>query len=117
MLLYVAEAWYPVQHAHAGRSLPRRVAKDREPRQEDENGTLNVSSGYPISLEDDNEHREAGILPGSLLLEMCQTAFAARHKALDEAHPFMERTMQSKLPAMAINEIKRLPKTASALPD
>ncbi|KAM4061885.1 reverse transcriptase, RNaseH [Hirsutella rhossiliensis] len=53
-------------------------------------------------------HREAGIPPVPLLLEGRRTAFAARLKALDEAHPLVQRTSRPKAPVVTVNKLIKL---------
>ncbi|KAM4061472.1 reverse transcriptase (RNA-dependent DNA polymerase) [Hirsutella rhossiliensis] len=50
-------------------------------------------------------HREAGIPPVPLLLEGRRTAFAARLKALDEAHPLVSARRDQKLPLRRADEM------------
>ncbi|KAM4060906.1 reverse transcriptase (RNA-dependent DNA polymerase) [Hirsutella rhossiliensis] len=49
-----------------------------------------------------------GIPPVPLLLEGRRTAFAARLKALDEAHPLVQRTSRPKAPVVTANKLIKL---------
>ncbi|KAM4067395.1 endonuclease/exonuclease/phosphatase [Hirsutella rhossiliensis] len=53
-------------------------------------------------------HREAGIPPVPLLLEARRMAFAARLKALDEAHSLVQRTSRPKAPAVTVHKLIKL---------
>ncbi|KAM4062903.1 hypothetical protein HRG_009458 [Hirsutella rhossiliensis] len=98
-----------------------RTVQDRTPRKEDEQGTLHISSGYPASVENyTNECSAPGgrDTAGPLLLEARRTAFAARLKSLDEAHPLAAalRRIATKLPkaCLAAARICRRADCASA---
>ncbi|KAM4055517.1 reverse transcriptase (RNA-dependent DNA polymerase) [Hirsutella rhossiliensis] len=111
VLLYAAEAWYPGPKSPRWTKPSKEAVGDWQPRQEDEQGTLHVSSGYSASVEDDTDERaaqEAGIPPVPLLLEGRRTAFAARLKALDEAHPLVQRTSRPKAPVVTVNKLIKL---------
>ncbi|XP_044714695.1 reverse transcriptase (RNA-dependent DNA polymerase) domain-containing protein [Hirsutella rhossiliensis] len=91
VLLYAAEVWYP------GSTRPRWTKPGKEGPSRIGHLVKKMSKALYTSLRailpvwrttpTNVLHREAGIPPVPLLLEARRTAFAARLKSLDEAHP------------------------------
>ncbi|KJZ69665.1 hypothetical protein HIM_10938 [Hirsutella minnesotensis 3608] len=61
-------------------------------------------------------YREAGIPPVPLLFEARRMAFAARLKALDEAHLLVKRTSRPKIPVATANKLIKLEHRKSPQP-
>ncbi|KJZ69979.1 hypothetical protein HIM_10624 [Hirsutella minnesotensis 3608] len=112
VLLYATEAWYP------GPTCPRWTKPSKEGPSGIGNLVKKMSKALYTSLRailpvwrttpTNVLHREAGIPPVSLLLEARRTAFAARLKALDEAHPLVKRTSRPQGPAMTTNKLIKM---------
>ncbi|XP_044715282.1 endonuclease-reverse transcriptase domain-containing protein [Hirsutella rhossiliensis] len=112
VLLYAAEAWYP------GPKSPRWTKPSKEGPSGIGNLVKKMSKALYTSLRailpvwrttpTNVLHREAGIPPVPLLLEGRRTAFAARLKALDEAHPLVQRTSRPKAPVVTVNKLIKL---------
>ncbi|KAM4066695.1 reverse transcriptase (RNA-dependent DNA polymerase) [Hirsutella rhossiliensis] len=102
VLLYAAEVWYP------GSTRPRWTKPGKEGPSRIGHLVKKMSKALYTSLRailpvwrttpTNVLHREAGIPPVPLLLEARRTAFAARLKSLDEAHPLVKRTSRPKAP-------------------
>ncbi|KAM4054427.1 reverse transcriptase (RNA-dependent DNA polymerase) [Hirsutella rhossiliensis] len=100
VLLYAAEVWYP------GSTRPRWTKPGKEGPSRIGHLVKKMSKALYTSLRailpvwrttpTNVLHREAGIPPVPLLLEARRTAFAARLKSLDEAHPLVKRTSRPK---------------------
>ncbi|KAM4062485.1 reverse transcriptase (RNA-dependent DNA polymerase) [Hirsutella rhossiliensis] len=110
VLLYAAEVWYP------GSTRPRWTKPGKEGPSRIGHLVKKMSKALYTSLRailpvwrttpTNVLHREAGIPPVPLLLEARRTAFAARLKSLDEAHPLVKRTSRPKAPIL--NEMIKL---------
>ncbi|KJZ68765.1 hypothetical protein HIM_11849 [Hirsutella minnesotensis 3608] len=102
VLLYVTDAWYP------GPTSPRWTKPSKEGPSGIGHLVKKMSNALYTSLRailpvwrttpTNVLHREAGIPPVPLLLDARRMAFAARLKALDEAHPLVKRTSRPKAP-------------------
>ncbi|KAM4063396.1 endonuclease/exonuclease/phosphatase [Hirsutella rhossiliensis] len=112
VLLYAAEAWYP------GPKSPRWTKPSKEGPSGIGKLVKKMSKALYTSLRailpvwrttpTNVLHREAGIPPVPLLLEGRRTAFAARLKALDEAHTLVQRTSRPKAPVVTVNKLIKL---------
>ncbi|KJZ72308.1 hypothetical protein HIM_08349 [Hirsutella minnesotensis 3608] len=104
VLLYAVEAWYPSS------TSPRWTKPEKDGPSRIGHLVKKMSKALYTSLRailpvwrttpTNVLHREAGIPPVSLLLDARRMAFAARLKALDEAHPLVKRTLRPKAPVV-----------------
>ncbi|KJZ69944.1 hypothetical protein HIM_10667 [Hirsutella minnesotensis 3608] len=103
-------------------ALQGRAVGDRQPRQEDEQGTLHVSSGYPTCVENDTDERAAQrgrntaslSAPRSASDGLCCALESARRSS--SAHQTHVATKSSRHDREYTYQTE-VPKTAAALPD